>query len=72
MEPTQHESRSSVEISRTAKGEATWSVKVYRAPGEEDEAKKVAQRINEELTQEFYPTERIGAAADADLSKVPF
>lgn len=55
MEASNSASMSSVEISRTAKGETTWSVKVYRAAGEEDEAKAVAMKINGDLLRLYYP-----------------
>lgn len=54
MEPGQHDSRSSVEISRNAKGDTQWVVKTYRDPGQEDEAKEVTQRIHDELTRLYY------------------
>ncbi len=55
MEPTQHESKSSVEISRNARGETQFSIKVYRDPGKEDEAATEASRIYEDLTKLYYP-----------------
>ena len=57
----QHDSQSSVLITRTAKGETTFAVKVYRAPGKEGEAKEIAQEMYAELEARFYPplTERL-------------
>jgi len=55
MEPT-HESRSSVEITRNAKGETQWAVKVYRDPGEEEDAKTIAVRLDQALRQLYYPS----------------
>ena len=54
---TQQGGRSSVEVSRTAKGETTWSVKVYvgTSGAELATAKEQAQGIHRELTEWAFP-----------------
>ena len=52
---TSAESRSSIELTRNAKGDTQVSVKVYRDPGQEDEALEKAIDLYTKLCERFVP-----------------